>query len=174
MKKSKIKGKNLGPTQIEVDISGRIENTSKNTFFAFSNHKNRCIKLSSESKRKIIDKLRRAGKIGKSFYLQIYISGLFILLKDFVGDKNIVIDIEYISHEREIKQQLLNRFRNSKVDFDSNRINFGHVGKNSPAHNLAIKHYRNKRISVEEIKFESILKLILKEKKIGGSVRRKT
>ncbi len=29
-------------------------------------------------------------------------------------------------------------------------------------------------IKHEEIKFENILKLILKEKKIGGSVRRKT
>lgn len=159
---------------MEVDISGRIENTSKDTFFAFSNHKNRCIRLSSTSKREIINKLRKAGKTGKSFYLQIYISGLFLLLKDFIGDQNIVIDIEYISHEREIKQQLLNRFRNPKNNFDSSLINFRHVGKKSPAHNLAIKHYRNKLIKVEKIEIGDILKLILKKKKIGGSVRRKT
>lgn len=167
-KLSKIK------TLVEVDISGRIENTSKDTFFAFSNHNNKCKRLSSVSKREIINILRRVGKVGKSFYLQIYVSGLFLLLKDLVGDQSIVIDIEYFAHEREIKQQLLNRFHSLNIVFDSSRINFGHVGKNSPAHNLAIKHYRNKKIGVEEIEVKSILKLIQKNKKIGGSARRKT
>ena len=48
--------------RIEIDQSGKIENTNKNTIIAFSNNKFKSIFISAKDKREIQKFFRRIGK----------------------------------------------------------------------------------------------------------------
>ena len=62
--------------RIEIDQSGKIENTNKNTIIAFSNNKFKSIFISAKDKREIQKFFRRIGKprifVYKTFAILIF------------------------------------------------------------------------------------------------------
>jgi hypothetical protein len=169
-KLSKIK------TVVEVDQSGKFEDTKFDTVLAYSNGFAHTIIVPKRTKREAILILRKLGKTGTTFYLQLFTICLYLLIKNRLNDlTTIIIDEEYVARNRDIKRQLLNLINKIKPDYESENINFRRIGKESPAHNLAINCLRRKIRADKVIKLQEILELILSKseiKKIGGSLRR--
>ena len=55
--------------KIEIDQSGKIENTNKHTYLAFSNHQHFVLKINSVEKRKLQKYFRSIGKSKLFIYL---------------------------------------------------------------------------------------------------------
>lgn len=119
--------------RIEIDQSGKIENTSKHTYLAFSNTQHSVLKISSIEKRKLQKYFRNKGK--SKIFIYITFATLVILLLKNIKIKNIqiIIDIEYTGRGRLIK----NFIKVLDPTFPTDDISFHQVGKKSPAHFLA-------------------------------------
>lgn len=119
--------------RIEIDQSGKIENTSKHTFLAFSNTQHHVLKISSVEKRKLQKYFRDKGK--SKIFIYITFASLVILLLKNLKIKNIqiIIDIEYTGRGRLIK----NLIKDLSPTFPIDDISFHQIGKKSHAHFLA-------------------------------------
>lgn len=121
---------------IEIDQSGKLENTEIDTVVAFSNTINKSIKLSAKDKRAVQRLCRSKGKpkvyVYKTFSILIY-----LLIKPYIKKiSQIVIDNEYNGWAHQIKDYILTEiFKNS--DFDKKSISFCSIGRKSNAHYVA-------------------------------------
>lgn len=142
---------------LEIDQSGKIENTSKNTYLALANSKIIIIKISSSEKRKLIDTIKELHRPHKTYIYQIFAVLIFILIRKAKLNE-VLIDIEYQGHEASIKEvlvQLFERFRQSAPE-----IYFNYVGKRSSAHHAAIAAFRREKKVNIIVRAEDILKLL--------------
>jgi hypothetical protein len=131
---------------VEVDQSGRIEETNRDTVLAFANGRSYSILVPSAVKRECVRQLRAAGKSPKQFYLKMFVAGLFILFRNHIKDINtIVIDLEYQGLQGTIRGILLNYLRTVVPDFPKDAIVFRSIGKRSPAHYKAFGTYLRKQ-----------------------------
>ena len=147
--------------RVEVDQSGKIEQTNQDTVLAFSNHIKRAVLIPRGEKRKLIKILRGRGMNGKIFYPRIFCSALFLLFKPHLSELNeIVIDDEYTGKTRLVKNLLNNiAYRQNKPPISS-KISFDHVGKKSPAHILAWGARKDSKLVNEKVEARQILQLI--------------
>ncbi len=143
--------------QIEVDQSGHIEATKDNTALAFSNGKTYSILIPTKTARACVRELHRKRIKAPNLQTRLFSAALFFLLRDHITEHiSIIIDTEYVGLNKDIQRQLLRLLRQDGVSIDADQIAFGHIGKKSPAHDLAIAAYRGKTnpdriISVEEM-----------------------
>ena len=88
---------------------------------------------------------RRPGSSRKAIPLRVFAAGLYLLLRDHlhVLDR-ITIDTEYVGHDANIKGMLLSLIWRVDPAYPGDRIEFSHVGKQSPAHDLAWKVNRGR------------------------------
>ena len=148
---------------IEVDQSGKIEDTATDTVIAFSNKKCYSVLIPATVKRSCLERLRQKGKTGKSIYRRMFTIGLFILLKGKIRKHDfIIIDIEYTGHSRTIKEQLINLLSGVGTEIDPGSVSFQRIGKKSPAHSLAYLTHRGDVKANQIIKFEGIMKYLRK------------
>jgi hypothetical protein len=83
----------------------------------------------------------------------------FLLIQNFLKSiDQIIIDHEYLGHDKVIKQFLLELLRRHQKNFDSRDISFRHIGKKSLAHQIAIEAYRAKKAN-RKITIKDILKI---------------
>ena len=140
--------------RIEVDQSGKIEQLNKDTYIALSNHLQYCIKLPKKIKQEII--YENKTKI-KQIIQKLFSICLFYCLKDYLDKAELIIlDIEYPGWEPFIKRELVNIIKNDYHSFDRDIIIFDLITKNSKAHKVALKSFReeekpNKILSKEDI-----------------------
>lgn len=119
---------------IEIDQSGKIENTEKDTVIAFSNGISASILIRAKDKREIQSVFRQGGK-SKIFIYKLFSVLIFILVKPYVKKiEEIIIDTEYPGRGDLIKIFLLERIRKIKPEFSAKDIYFKAVGKKSKAH----------------------------------------
>lgn len=149
---------------IEVDQSGKIEQTEVNTVLAFSNAVSYAILIPAEVKRICLGILR-AQRV-KRIYLEIFAAGIFLLIKEHLNKmESITIDEEYTGQDRHIKRMLFQHIRKVRPDFPKENINFAGIGKESRAHKKAIRVYRGNSQPDNVIeKPRYILRLVLKQK----------
>lgn len=145
----------------EVDQSGKIEQTDKDTVLAVANNIKKCVLLKASVKRRLVRLLREESILPEIFYPKIFCAVLFILLKPF-SDKTqeFIVDEEYTGKERQIKVILNEYAQKTNMDSIANKIVFRQVGKKSPAHILAWKTRRDKS-DAYEIRMDEVLALIL-------------
>jgi hypothetical protein len=128
----------------EIDQSGKIEQTSRNTVIGISNSLQRSIILKAKDKRALKEIYRAAGK-PKIFVIQVFAALIYILLeRSNVKRGTVTIDREYPGHEDIIKSyinQLIIRRR--KVKLHPNDIRFTLVGKSSEVHLFTYKQFRS-------------------------------
>ena len=78
--------------KIEIDQSGKIENTSKDTVIAFSDGIRKAIRISSNDKREIQAIFRRIGK-PRIFIYKLFAILIFLLIRDHLKELDeVVID----------------------------------------------------------------------------------
>jgi hypothetical protein len=123
--------------KIEIDQSGKIENTEKDTVIAFSNGISKSILIKAKDKREIQVFFRKAEK-SKIFTYKLFSVLIFILIRPYIEKiTEIIIDIEYPGKSDLIKIFLLERIRKINPNFSARDISFKLVGKNSGAHIVA-------------------------------------
>ena len=130
------------PHIVEVDQSGKIEDTTVDTALAFADGQSYAILIPASVKRACLQALRERGKTGKSLYWRLYTRALFLLLEGHMKDiDTVTIDDEYTGHAANIKQELLRLLWADGLAVDPDQIRFGiiHRGRsgNPPAHDKA-------------------------------------
>lgn len=147
---------------IEIDQSGKIEDTSKNTIIAFSNNMSKSIFISAKDKREIQDIFRRAGK-SRIYVYKLFSILIFILVKKYIKNiSQIIIDEEYPGKAHLIKNYIMKEIADIKEDFSKEDIIFKRIGKKSKAHSIAYLTFKRKMKPSINIKSKDILKFIIK------------
>lgn len=145
--------------KVEIDQSGKIEQTNLDTIIALSNDKKFSVLLNKKNKRILEKNFKKLGKL-KSYSFVVFAALIAILLKLTKIKNKIIIDQEYKSHENTIHEKILHFLRDLGEENDLT-IEFGRVGKLSRAHDLAAK-VGNKKVKADKtISLEEILELVL-------------
>lgn len=72
--------------QVEVDQSGKIEDTRVATVVAFSDGIHRAVLVPAQAKRECSAVLRARGKARPAILTQVFATVLYLLLKDHIQD----------------------------------------------------------------------------------------
>jgi hypothetical protein len=148
--------------RIEIDQSGKIENTSKHTIIAFSNHKFRSILMSAKEKREVQKVFRNIGK-PRLFVYRLFAIMIFLLVREHIKEiREIIIDTEYPGNEALIKNFILHEVWKIEPDFPRQGILFQQIGKKSRAHFLAYGIAIGKKKADREVNAKEALKMIVK------------
>jgi len=147
---------------IEIDQSGKIENTNVDTVVAYANHEQRSILLPAKEKRIIQRIYRDAGK-PHIFVYRTFSLLIFLLVQDSLGQiQGIIIDDEYPGWHFMVKNFLLQQIRTVIHDFDKHSINFQCIGKKSPAHDKAYTTFTKKQTPDMTARYHDIARFIIK------------
>jgi len=144
---------------VEVDQSGKIEDTSKDTILAFANGIKFSLLIPATVKRQCVQVLRDNGLSGQTLYFQLYATGLFFLLRGHIQYLlRVVLDNEYIGQEGQIKQHLYNLLQRTGINIEKEQVHFTSVGKKSPAHILALSIFRGQSSADLTLTAEDLLR----------------
>jgi len=151
------------PYIVELDQSGKLEQTSWDTVLAFSDGLQRAIRIPARVKQSVFNFLRRKypERVGLFHLLQFFAAGLYLLLHPYLDQlTGVTIDREYPGNEGYIKGVLLNYLRREDPNLSSDLINFGRVEDGSPADELAWSVFRGKKDADQVISLEEILRVL--------------
>lgn len=147
--------------RVEIDQSGKIEDTRVDTILAFSDGISGSILIPAKIKRKCVEFVRDDRHKTKTLYLRIFCAGLFLLLKDYLSYLDqIIVDVEYLGREHDIKALLLRLIWEPYPNFDPDKIQFSLVGKDSPAHIKAYSIFTGLENADREISFEDLKRFL--------------
>ena len=148
--------------RIEIDQSGKIEDTGKNTIIAFSNSKSKSIFISAKDKREIQKFFREIGK-PRIFVYKTFAILIFLLIKDDLKKINeIIVDEEYPGKSPLIKNFLFHEIKKVSPFFSEQNIAFHCIGKKSGAHFLAYGVAIGKRKVDIEVGVREVLRIMVK------------
>ena len=146
---------------IEIDQSGKIEETNITTVLAFSNHTTRAVTMPATVKQACIEVLRRKGHVKQTFVFQIFAAGIFLLIAEHLHQlEHMTIDTEYPGHEGDIKGMLLNAILKVRSDFPKQQISFRPVGKKSGSHHKAYGVFTGKQQPDRVLTAQEILRVL--------------
>mgnify|MGYP006932787232 FL=1 len=144
--------------QIEIDQSGKIGKTNEDTVLAFSNGTQSAILIPRHVKQACLRTLRRQGYEPNTIYIRLFVAGLYHLLCQHMATIDLaIIDIEYPGHNETIRRYLLNLLRRDGPEIRKERITFAYVGKDSPAHAVALATFRRQRLAERVLTAEQLL-----------------
>jgi len=154
---------------IEVDQSGKIEQTNKDTALAFSDDISYAILIPAKVKREAIDLLRSAGRRGKRLYFLLFAAALYQLLKSHLDRLDVItIDTEYEGNEQDIKLMLLNLIWKGHPSYPAANITFCRITKKSPAHKKALAVYRKAAKADRTLTVEELVEPLMRKWKRSG------
>ncbi len=149
---------------IEIDQSGKVEQTAKDTVIAFTDKKKfkRSIKIARREKRKLQKFFRQLGK--PRFYThKVFAVLVFLLLKSYASKLDqIIIDPEYPGYENLLRNLIGELLETTNRNFERNRIVFKRIGKRSPAHKVANCVFRKEEKPTITVTAKDLLKIIAK------------
>lgn len=123
----------------EIDQSGRIEETNRDTVIAIANSKLQySLQISAKLKRDLQKKYKSIDKPKLFSYKTFAIAISLLVKRSKVKVNTLVVDVEYPGYERIIKEIILEHL-NKDI-----QIRFKQIGKNSPAHAKAYFTYKRK------------------------------
>jgi hypothetical protein len=141
----------------QIDQSGKLEHSSKNTYIAVANGKTFIIKISSIEKRKLLKTIKELHKPHKTYIYQVFAAIIFILLHN-IKLQEVTIDIEYEGHQGSIKEILIQLF--AKYQKKMPEIYFDYIGKRSNAHHSVLSAFRGEVEVDMIISAEDILRIL--------------
>ena len=139
---------------LQIDQSGKIEDTAKDTVIAFSNSTSESVYVSKKIKRQIQEYFRKIGKpelfVDKTFAIVIY-----FLICNFKSVQKITIDLEYPGRDKFIKNLIIDLLKvNKKIVHD---INFARIGNKPKAHYAAKNVFDGKKKPTKILSLKEIL-----------------
>ena len=147
--------------QVEIDMSGRIEETTRPTALALANGLAASIRITAREKRKVLRTLRHSKPQWSRTLINVYVFSvvLCLLLREHIEKLDLaIIDPEYPGYESVIKNRVLTLCWRQGLTVHKDQITFGRVGKKSPAHDLAIKVYQRKVPPDQRITAKDVLR----------------
>lgn len=145
--------------RVEIDQSGKVEDTNRLTVVVFCNGKVKSLKISVVEKRKILESMKLQGYPKRTFVYKVFAGLIFLLIKNEKFNE-VYIDKEYFGNESTIKNILIQLFQ--KYSIKPPGIGFKSVGKQSQAHKIAIDIFRGRRKADVIVESKTILKLFFK------------
>ena len=146
---------------IEVDQSGKIEQTAVNTVLAFSDGEQCALLIPAKVKRQALAYLRDREKSRRSSILLVFSAALFLLLKEIAEQITLVIiDREYEGHEATIRGRLLQLLREADLQVHADAIAFGSVGRKSEAHYLAWRVHKGEISPDHQVTLSELLEVL--------------
>ncbi len=143
---------------VEVDQSGKFENTKHDTVVAFSNGIDFTVMIPATVKRDCITALETQGIAKANRNALLFATMLFFLLRHYIDQLHtVVIDMEYRGHEPLIKDHLMNILQRAGHSVHREHITFGYIGKHSRAHTAAIETFRRNRAPNLILSLEDVL-----------------
>ena len=131
--------------RIEIDQSGKIENTHKPTIVAYSNKISKSILITPRDKQSIQKYYRSIGQ-PKIFVYKLFAVLIYVLIEDKLAKiDQIIIDKEYLGYEKLIRSFILEIAEKKKRKINKDIFKFHLIGKKSKAHKLALKAYNIKK-----------------------------
>lgn len=155
------------PAPYQIDQSGKIEQTDKNTILVMCNGSITSIVFKKQSKR-ILQQLFKTNKRQRFFPYLAFSALLAILLKIKTPTNKVIIDHEYLNFESLILERASAYLKILGIKRHLH-LQFGHVGKTSNAHNLASMVTKKKLKPSKTVTLEEILKLLHEELKMTGT-----
>ena len=149
----------------QIDQSGKVEQTNKNTVFCLSNDSWDAILTSAKTKRQLQEIFRRHGQI-RNFVLFTFCAGVSLLIKRNRQVKSVTVDREYYGKESVIK----NIIRSMLDEKSRIHINFGFVGKQSRAHLLGLAITRRQKKPAKKFKANELL-IVIKKTEVGKRLK---
>lgn len=130
---------------IEIDQSGKVEQTSKPTILAGANGIKISLMIAAREKQKLQRFFRSVGK--PQMYVYTVFAALVVILirSHFHSLGRIVIDTEYLHQDTLLRNLITELLRKEEPDFDPSLIEFRQIGKGSPAHDLANRIYKRRQ-----------------------------
>ena len=145
---------------IEVDQSGKIEQLNKDTYIAFSNHEQYCVKLPKKIKQEIVYEYK--AKISQIIQ-RVFAICIFYCLENHIRKKELItIDSEYPGWEADIKTYLIPLLRLRDKNFDKSIIHFSAIGKESRSHKVAKSAFVGKSKPNKILSREDVIKWLRK------------
>lgn len=159
--KASLKGK-LSSSAYQIDQSGKIEFTGKNTVICLANGQVFTIKISAVEKRKLISTLKEIRKPNKTYAYDIFAALIYTILSKNATTE-VEIDREYPGHEAGIKERIIQYFE--KNNLKTPQVSFGLVGKKCKAHLYGLSVFQGKSRATSIVTAQDILEVILSTKK---------
>lgn len=153
--------------RIEIDQSGKVEDTSKKTVVAYADSKNKTksIVISARTKRKIQEIFRTVGK-SRMFIYNTFSILLFCLTRENKKSDLIVVDLEYPG-KNIIILEMLNEIR-EKYKLPELNIRFARIGNKPKAHYAAKNVFDNQKKADMVLEIREVIEII---KKTDGRLR---
>jgi len=138
--------------KIQIDQSGKIEQTNKATVLCLSNKTWDTVFIKARTKRQIQEIFRRNGQT-KNFVIFTFSACLSLLIKRNLKHNQIFIDKEYYGKDAIIKEILLEMLKQNK---QIPEIHFANIGRQVKAHTRAYLTFTKKQkykclLSLKEI-----------------------
>ena len=128
--------------RIEIDQSGKIEQTDLDTVIAFRNHEQYSILLKKRIKAEILNEYRNKYR---DIHYRLFAILVFYCIRNYIHKiQLIIIDIEYENKDAEIKNHLLRFIYKEYMNFDKKLIIFSRITKKSEAHRIAYQTFIGK------------------------------
>ncbi|MBI4092037.1 MAG: hypothetical protein HY427_02425 [Candidatus Levybacteria bacterium] len=145
--------------QFQIDQSGKIEQTDKDTVLCLANEEEwDAILIKAKTKRQL-QEIFRLNKQPRNYVLFVFCAGLAVLIKRNLDKDTITIDREYFGKEAVIKEILLGMIKENKRRPE---ILFGNIGRRVQAHLKGYKIYIRKIQAKKTISRVELLKEIKK------------
>ena len=120
---------------IEIDQSGKIEQTDMDTVVAFRNSEQYSVLLKKKTKVEILTKYRN---MHKDIHFRLFAILVFYCIRNYLHKiQLIVIDVEYEKRDEDIKKHIVRFIKKDYPNFDKRLIIFSRISKNSMAHRIA-------------------------------------
>ena len=151
--------------KIEIDQSGKIEDTAKKTIVADS--LGNAVYISAQNKRDAL-KLFRQQSNPRMFIIKLFaLCCAHLIVKTFSPSKNkasltYIIDVEYDRLDNDIKAYIQRFLISFNHDIPSNQIRFSRVGKSSKSHKYAYQYAKDskQRRLLQEITLDEIKRIL--------------
>lgn len=130
--------------RIEIDQSGKVEDTSRRTVIAYASDKGttRSVLISARTKRRIQEELRRYGQT-KLFIYKIFAVGVFTLVKGLKKSDTAVIDLEYQGKDKIITELVVRLLKSNRQSTPT--IEFKRIGNRPRVHYAAKSVFDGKK-----------------------------
>lgn len=153
--------------KFQIDQSGKIEQTNKDTVLCLANEEEwDAILIRAKTKRQLQEIFRRNGQ-PRNYVLFVFCAGLSLLIKRNIDKLMVVIDREYFSKEAVIKEILLEMLKDIKRIPE---ISFGNIGRHVQAHLKGYQVYTGKLAAKKVISQRELLKAI-KKTEVGNRLK---
>jgi len=149
---------------IEIDQSGKVEETAKDTVVAFADTRGfkRSVKISAREKRALQKFFRKLGK-PRFYTYKVFAVLVFILIQDYLSKLDrIVIDPEYPGYEELLRNLIFELIKTKDNQFERKNITFKQIGKKAGAHVIAYKTFRRKQKAHQIVTVKDVLRIIAK------------